>query len=1041
MCAGIQKETTENKKDADGSAESDVDTPEGLTDSLTLKNNLAEAQEEEDDEEEKARLATSVPRSPRTSRTTDLKGIEGDDSSRPSMTRRAISRGESVKPDKGTVAPVKRSASRAAALLADADVVTVDAANARPLSPRDRPPTPRNNEASPADDAAEASDVKPANDGVVVTEDPIAAPANAINSPPGSPSKNNETQAPADESLAESESGIGPKKKKVGKKKKHRLRAQTEPELSAESSAAVAAVDTPNATPVKEGVKRAPSTPVESKTVESGTPSGTPGTPPAIGRKKSSLFRIPLLQRWLSRKDTPEKVHKDKHGKAETPSKNDTPDNHPAEKPATSFEEMLNKKPDIDTSSELLLSDDENYKPPKDTPKKKRPKRVPGSVPRQSSDHVESSYDQSIEGSTSKSSPASRRAGKVVASAPSRQTLWSNFFKSQTTFLDRLSQLLADKPGSVGEVNTELDAFRSAHTKAVEKSHNDTIDGHAASLLSEVGTEYGIAVMAYRTRVESLNLSAENPALRPLRFLQLGYAGELEKLIAGLPKPSREFTNIVAVLNRVLHLATVVDINNPQAASTPKGPSSPPPELLQVQSDLVSLRGEFAVKLEESESARSSLSQEVTGLKQQLEGKDKLIEAMNKELRIVRKKDPLPGPGSSALEAQLRKEIELRDTAEKKALEFMNKFLEASQLVAKRQQQEAETTARVQTMENEIARLQRQLAIAVQQPTNGHAAGSVEATFERERRAFEELFERGKRELLEVIERGRSALGGETDNEPDTPRTKKKKGKKHGRQLSLSDNEQQRQAVSGPGLPPTVSSVGEAAMRLELENLRSAKRQLEQQNQELSMKVNNLTSAVRRASRSNLQIDIVQPLAKAVPSHVSSHLQHVHSDSDSTTGSSSPAVVPSVAHIAASSNVDSSGQSSDGNMPPKASPSGSPTIALRGSKSKKLKAVRFQSSEQSGDEQSKPSWKDNMRKTFGIPKKKNTSPSQPWRKPPGAPGGPINLKKPNKVDWTAGRGEASYWSDDVDSDTYGPGGATSGVRSSFDFLPRIRPVR
>jgi hypothetical protein len=223
-------------------------------------------------------------------------------------------------------------------------------------------------------------------------------------------------------------------------------------------------------------------------------------------------------------------------------------------------------------------------------------------------------------------------------------------------------------------------------------------------------------------------------------------------------------------------------------------------------------------------------------------------------------------------------------------------------------------------------------------------------------------------------------------------------------------------------------------MRLELENLKASKRQLEQQNQELSMRVNNLTNAVRRASRSSLQIDIVKPAQPPQPSS-----QPAQTDSDSASASasaSSPTVVPSLAkpieHLANATAVDSSGQSSDSGMPPVSPKATSPTIALPGSKkSKKLKAVRFNSSELSGDEQSKPSWKDNMRKTFGIPKKKKEpSPNQPWRKnpAPGAAGGPITVKKPNKVDWAIARSEASYWSDDIDSDTYGPGGATSGVR-------------
>ena len=90
-----------------------------------------------------------------------------------------------------------------------------------------------------------------------------------------------------------------------------------------------------------------------------------------------------------------------------------------------------------------------------------------------------------------------------------------------------------------------------------------------------------------------------------------------------------------------------------------------------------------------------------------------------------------------------------------------------------------------------------------------------------------------------------------------------------------------------------------------------------------------------------------------------------------------------------------------------------------------MKNVRFPAN---GEEAAKASWASLARKKLGLsstktkPPKEGESPKEgvPWRQPPSSGTGTgsdtaVQLKKPNKIDWSQAKAE-SYFSDDLGSD-------------------------
>lgn len=337
---------------------------------------------------------------------------------------------------------------------------------------------------------------------------------------------------------------------------------------------------------------------------------------------------------------------------------------------------------------------------------------------------------------------------------------------------------------------------------------------------------------------------------------------------------------------------------------------------------------------------------------------------------------------------------------------------------------------------------------------------------------FEEMFERGRKELLDVIEQGKasivSAVGGDdsevpTDNEKidiSLPRKKKRMTKtnsaRSNRASSVSDNDSASAITQQParaGLTRIASvSVNETALKIELDQLRKELSSVKQANSELTSRLSTLQrrNSVNLSAPTGVPVPVNRPVVAPIPTTQPGTGAPLSARTESARGESARDPNPSsegersgspVATRVGSMTSPRPGSGSQELSAMTASPPGDDVGPLlsTGKKAKKLKSVRFHGDVSSDEQGGKgPSWRDNVRKTLGIPKKK-PAPGQgpsPWRKPPETAGVPFGVKKPNKVEWN--RTEQSYWSDDVDSDTYGPGGATSGNESMPNEYPAHR---
>jgi hypothetical protein len=520
--------------------------------------------------------------------------------------------------------------------------------------------------------------------------------------------------------------------------------------------------------------------------------------------------------------------------------------------------------------------------------------------------------------------------------------------------------------------------------------------------------------------------------------------------------------------------------------SDERQPSQDSQQLEEVKAQVTALRKDFAAKVEDLTNQRESLKEEVARLKhnmsdleRQVDSKSKVIDEKDKTIDSLRKEAAAPRrPGvsnsqeTSLLEAQLRRETEQREMAEKKAMSYMDQFLSMANAMKQRSDKESDLVTKVLALETELERLRRQLAAATSAPASAQAANgaapsaavaaanaSFEFDFAKERKAFEELFDRGRRELVDVIERGKASIanaaaGGDdsevpTDNEKiDIPLRKKKRTPKPGRPnraSSVSDNDSGSAVSSPSSAPPSGGlkriasvSVNETAMKIELDQLRKELATYKQQHAELSSRL----STLQRRNSVTLPSPVVgippvnrpQSVATQQPATPTSTRDTPSSESDRS-GSPAPMIR---ANSLTSPRLMAGGSQEISAVTSQDSDDTGPQLSS-GKKSKKLKSVRFHGDVSSDEQSGKgPTWRDSVRKTLGIPKKKPvpaTGPN-PWRKPPEMGGGPITVKKPNKVDWN--RSEQSYWSDDVDSDTYGPGGATSGNESMPTEFPSHR---
>lgn len=678
---------------------------------------------------------------------------------------------------------------------------------------------------------------------------------------------------------------------------------------------------------------------------------------------------------------------------------------------------------------------------------------------------------------------------KAPDSAKTPQTPSTITAAPATTAPLTVEEILQQKPeidsseellGSDEDAPRPIGARRGGKHSFKRRAKKEPVSGTAATVRVALGSSGGAPVPGPSTSTTSVTTEPAAP---------VSPRGRDPKDLPVLPPKASGATLAVAppISPRTKPTNTDNDDSSSQSSSTAEAKKTrseaDSKKLDEVKAEVNVLRADFSLKLTEVTTQRELLKDEVAhlkshiaDLKQQLDSKTAVIAEKDKTIENVRKENANAAPrrsGSavasqetSLLEAQLRREIEQREMAEKKALEYMNQFLSMTSIMKQRSDKDSELVNKVLSLENELERLRRQLAAASAASGSPSANGAVAAAnasfefdFAKERKAFEDLFAQGRRELLDVIERGKSSLnaaaGGDdseppTDNEKiDIPLRKKKRAPKPGRAgraSSVSDNDSGSAVApppSSPGLQRVASiSVNETAMKIELDQLRKENSTLKQSNTELTSRLSTLQ---RRNSVTlpgtvvgpPIPVNRAQPTPTGGPASPTVPRGPAAADAPSSESdrSGSPAPFLRANSMTSPRNLSGSSQEMSALNSPTSDETG-PQMSL-GKKSKKLKSVRFHGDVSSDEQTGKgPSWRDNVRKTLGIPKKK-ASPQQgpsPWRKPPEAGTGvPVAMKKPNKVDWT--RSEQSYWSDDVDSDTYGPGGATSGNESNPPEFP------